>query len=197
MCSCYLPTLGHTVCSFDFRWIAEFLRERLGLSAGFPGETGCRQDPRSIMLGVQREGSTECLLLFVARILLRRGCWRSSQWCLRMWQCISPGREWGTLDKRQKELYRDVMRMNYELLSVLGKRSRLLCLCHHWRWGPAGSSVCPCCPFPALSLHVGRTFRSLHLRTFPASRCCALSLTLHPPVVIRLPPLTEHLQCAG
>lgn len=27
--------------------------------------------------------------------------------------------EWGTLDKRQKELYRDVMRMNYELLASL------------------------------------------------------------------------------
>lgn len=29
--------------------------------------------------------------------------------------------EWGLLGKRQKELYRDVMRMNYELLASLGK----------------------------------------------------------------------------
>ncbi|XP_043319988.1 zinc finger protein 862 [Cervus canadensis] len=28
--------------------------------------------------------------------------------------------EWGALDKRQKEMYRDVMRMNYELLASLG-----------------------------------------------------------------------------
>lgn len=27
--------------------------------------------------------------------------------------------EWGMLDKRHKELYRDVMRMNYELLASL------------------------------------------------------------------------------
>lgn len=32
--------------------------------------------------------------------------------------------EWGMLVKRQKELYRDVMRMNYELLAALGKDSR-------------------------------------------------------------------------
>lgn len=32
--------------------------------------------------------------------------------------------EWGSLDKRQKELYRDVMRMNYELLASMGKDSR-------------------------------------------------------------------------
>lgn len=31
--------------------------------------------------------------------------------------------EWGMLVKRQKELYRDVMRMNYELLASLGKDS--------------------------------------------------------------------------
>lgn len=31
--------------------------------------------------------------------------------------------EWRLLDKQQKELYRAVMRMNYELLSSLGKAS--------------------------------------------------------------------------
>lgn len=31
--------------------------------------------------------------------------------------------EWGMLDKRRKELYRDVMRRNYELLASLGKDS--------------------------------------------------------------------------
>lgn len=29
--------------------------------------------------------------------------------------------EWGLLGKQQKELYRDVMQMNYELLASLGK----------------------------------------------------------------------------
>lgn len=39
--------------------------------------------------------------------------------------------EWGMLDKRHKELYRDVMRMNYELLASLGKDScRLVCHPH-------------------------------------------------------------------
>lgn len=32
--------------------------------------------------------------------------------------------EWGALATWQKELYRDVMRMNYELLASLGKDSR-------------------------------------------------------------------------
>lgn len=37
--------------------------------------------------------------------------------------------EWGALDKRQKEMYRDVMRMNYELLASLGKDLRSPSVC--------------------------------------------------------------------
>lgn len=99
--------------------------------------------------------------------------------------------EWGALDKRQKEMYRDVMRMNYELLASLGKDPRHPPVCAIAGDGdPRGqlrlSLVSHSCP---LSARRQRAIRSLHLRTFPASGCCALSL-LHPPIVIHLPPNT-------
>lgn len=55
--------------------------------------------------------------------------------------------EWSLLGKQQKELYSDVMRMNYELLASLGKAFTLYC---HWL-GVLGDFSCgllPFMPFP-------------------------------------------------
>lgn len=55
--------------------------------------------------------------------------------------------EWSLLGKQQKELYSDVMRMNYELLASLGKAFTLYC---HWL-GDLGDFSCgllPFLPFP-------------------------------------------------
>ncbi|VCX31238.1 unnamed protein product [Gulo gulo] len=98
------------------------------------------------------------------------------------------------LVKRQKELYRDVMRMNYELLASLGKDSRRPLFSTIVRHGiPTRAAVaCGHLPISALSPYVGRErLYFLHLRTLPALGCSSSSPCIH--LSIHHPCSTEHV----
>lgn len=115
------------VCFLYFWWIGEFPRVFPGPLAGFPGEAGLEQGPRGVTLGVRRGRSTEgcCSLL---QDPSEEGPFEEVPVVFEDVAVYFTRDEWGTLDKRQKELYRDVMQMNYELLASLGKDPVGLCL---------------------------------------------------------------------